>query len=204
MYHHPIHVVANINPCNSVSASFIIPCILSSHCLLLFICHYYNASKAQSPPRVRRCPLRKFSPVYIDYFCLYCILSGLLAGHIISLTVLGFVILFGAYPSHPYTFLACPPMQTLILIPHSSISLSGSSRGGVDSLHSFFCVPILSLSYSFTLTFLPPSRPSTISASHGGFTLPRQIHFFFPPFLVLDIIITRTIPPVISIFPFVH
>jgi hypothetical protein len=69
--------------------------------LPLFICHYYNASKAQSLPRVRRCWLRKFSPVYIDYFCLYCILSGLPAGHIISLTVLGFVILFGAYPPHP-------------------------------------------------------------------------------------------------------
>jgi len=50
---------------------------------LLFICHYYNPSKAQSLPRVRRCWLRKLSPVYIDYFCLYCI-SGLPAGHIIS------------------------------------------------------------------------------------------------------------------------
>ena len=57
--------------------------------------------ESTEPPRVRRCWLRTFSPVYIDYFCLYCILSGLPAGHIISLTVLGFVILFGAYPSHP-------------------------------------------------------------------------------------------------------
>jgi hypothetical protein len=149
MYHHPIHVVANINPCNSVSASFIIPCILSSHCLLLFICHYYNASKAQSPPRVRRCPLRKFSPVYIDYFCLYCILSGLLAGHIISLTVLGFVILFGAYPSHPYTFLACP----LLCKPSFSFRIVPSPFLVPHAVGS--TVYILSFVFPFSLYLIP-------------------------------------------------
>ena len=135
--------------------------------------------ESTEPPRVRRCSLRQFSPVYIDYFCLYCILSGLPAGHIISLTVLGFVILFGAYPSHPYTFLACLPMQTLILIPHSSLSLSGSSRGGVDSLHSFFCVPILSLSYSFTLTFHLLGRRLFL---HRMAALPSHVKFNFFPF----------------------
>ena len=121
MYHHPIHVVDNINPCNSVSASFIIPCILSSHCLLLFICHYYNASKAQSLPRVRRCWLRTFSPVYIDYFCLYCILSGLPAGRIISLIGVGFVVLFAHIlpilkPLSSCPFL-CKPSFSLRIVP---------------------------------------------------------------------------------------
>ena len=49
---------------------------------------------AEPVPRVRRCWLRILSPVYIDYFCLYCILSGLPAGHIISLIGVGFVVPF--------------------------------------------------------------------------------------------------------------
>jgi len=110
--------------------------------------------KRRALPRVRRCWLRKFSPVYIDYFCLYCILSGLPAGHIISLTVLGFVVLFGAHPLPILKFPVSLPMQTLFsfrIVP----PLSSSSRGEVDSLHSFLSVPIPSLSYSFTLTLLP-------------------------------------------------
>jgi hypothetical protein len=70
-------------------------------------------------------------------------------------------------------------MQTLILIAHSIPSLSGSSRDGVNSLHSFLSVPF-SLSYSFTLT------PSTLLGRrlllHRLAALfPHQILFFSRP-----------------------
>ena len=90
-------------------------------------------------------------------------------------------------------------MQTLILIAHSTPSLSSSSSGEVDSLHSFLSVP-----FPFIL-FLHFNPRSTFSAVdyflHRMAALsPQQIHFS----LVLDLTVTRTIPPITSIFPFVH
>src|SRR5260221_1727252 len=79
-------------------------------------------------------------------------------------------------------------MQTLILIAHSTPSLSSPPRDEANSLHSFLSVSF-PLSYSFTLTLFLFSRPSTIPASHGGF-IPTPNSFFL---LVLDLTVTRTI-----------
>jgi hypothetical protein len=76
---------------------------------------------AEPAPGVRRCWLPKLSPVYIDYFCLYCILSGLPAGHIISLFGVGFVVLFAHILPIVKPFPCVPPMQTFILIAHSTL-----------------------------------------------------------------------------------
>ena len=190
MYHHPTHVVDNINPCNSVSASFIIPCILSLHCLVHFICHHYNASKAQSlSPGVRRCWLRKHSPVYIDYFCLYCILSGLRAGRIISLIGVGFVVLFAhilpiVKPFFLCSLLLCKPSFSLRIVP----SLSSSSSDEVDSLRSFLYCLILFILF---LHFNPLSTFSAVDYSCIAWRLLSPHHIQFS--LLLDLTVTRTI-----------
>ncbi|KAI0257498.1 hypothetical protein BJV78DRAFT_40632 [Lactifluus subvellereus] len=122
------------------------------------------------------------------------------AGHIISLIGVGFVVLLAhILPIVKLFFPVFLPMQTLILIAHSTPSLSSSSSGEVDSLHS-----LLSVSFPFIL-FLHFNPRSTFSAVdyflHRMAALsPQQIHFS----LVLDLTVTRTIPPITSIFPFVH
>ncbi|KAF8481238.1 hypothetical protein DFH94DRAFT_447531 [Russula ochroleuca] len=153
---------------------------------------------AEPAPGVRRCWLRKLSPVYIDYFCLYCILSGLPAGHIISHIGVGFVVLFAHILPivKPFflCFLLCKPSFSLRIAP--SLLVPQAMRSTVYVL-SF--IVSFSLSYSFTLTLLLPFRPSTTRASHGG--IYPHIIFIFLSSLILQ---SREQSAVISISPLVH
>ncbi|KAH9982529.1 hypothetical protein BGW80DRAFT_30254 [Lactifluus volemus] len=151
MYHHPTHVVDNINPCNSVSASFIIPCILSLHCLVFFICHHYNALKAQSLPPPLPLPSREkmlgFPNTPPD--------PSYLIG-------VGFCGSIGAHPSH---------LLPLFLVPQAV-----RSTVYILSLvtHSLF---ILFLHFNPPSTFL---GRRLFPASHGGF-IPTANSLFSRP-----------------------
>jgi len=153
---------------------------------------------AEPAPRVRRRWLRNTLRVYIDYFCLYCILSGLPAGHIISPIGVGFVVLFAhILPIFKPFFLCsllCKPSFSLRIV----FPLSSPPRDEANSLHSFLSVSF-PLSYSFTLTLLLFSRPSTIPASHGGF-IPTPNSFFSRPRSYSHANNPRSFPS----FPLVH
>ena len=137
---------------------------------------------AEPVPRVRRCWLPKLSLVYIDYFCLYCILSGLPAGHIIFLIGVGFVVPFAhILPIVKLLFFSVfPPMQTLILIAHSTppLLVPQAMRSTVYVL-SF--IVSFSLSYSFTLTLFLPVSAVDYPCIAWRLFIPTSYSFFFPP-----------------------
>jgi hypothetical protein len=99
---------------------------------------------------VRRCWLRKHSPVYIDYFCLYCILSGLPAGHIVSLIGVGFVVLFAHILPIVQPFFLCsllckPSFSLRIVFPPFLVPHAMRSTVYILSLvtHSLYLIPSL-------------------------------------------------------------
>ncbi|KAI9512788.1 hypothetical protein F5148DRAFT_643634 [Russula earlei] len=93
---------------------------------------------AEPAPRVRRCWLRKHSSPDTSYLP-FGVGFVVLFAHTLPIVKLFFLC----------SFLCKPSFSSRIVLP----SLSSSSRGEVDSLHSFLSVSF-PLSYSFTLTLL--------------------------------------------------
>jgi hypothetical protein len=108
-------------------------------------------------------------------------LSGLPAGHIISLIGVGFVVPFAhILPIVKLFFSVFPPMQTLILIAHSTppLLVPQAMRSTVYVL-SF--IVSFSLSYSFTLTLFLPFSAVDYPCIAWRLFIPTSYSFFLPP-----------------------